>query len=163
VTTVSDLLSSGRVIGGLVRAESSLFEATGAWVRGTPEPEVRVFIATTSGHHGGHAELLSTLLPIVAGGPTIDELVAPAPGMADLVHATEALDENTSSAVRIGVVWQRAVRAVIAAAEQHIASSTAIAEATTHRLLRIVIAEELADIATSEQVLARLSGTTAAG
>jgi len=151
-----DLLSSGRSIGELIWIESRLFEVTGSWIATVPEPPARAFLAAASGHHGWHAELLSSLLPVIVGGPTAAELVAPSLQHRDVVAE---LDAMTLTVERFRRVWGTVVPSVVAAAEQHISASSPIAEAAGHRLLRIVIADELADIESAERVAAELSGT----
>jgi hypothetical protein len=151
----SDLLSSGRRIGQLVWFESRLFEATGRWIATTPEPAARAFLATASGHHGWHAELLSGLLPLVVDGPTAAEFVTPSPEQRD---AVAELDSMTLTVERFRRVWGTLVPRVVTAAESHISSSSSIAEAATHRLLRIVIADERADIESAERIEAELIG-----
>jgi hypothetical protein len=148
----SQLLSSGRQIGRLVWTESRLFEVTGRWIVTTTEPFARAFLAAASGHHGQRAELLSTLLPAVAGGPTLAELVAPPPDPLDVGE----LESIASTTDRVGAVWKQVVPAHIAAAEAHIAASSPLAEGATHRILRIVIADSLVDIAAAEVLLHRL-------
>ena len=152
-----DLLSSGRSIGELIWIESRLFEVTGRWIATTPEPRARVFLAAASGHHGWHAELLSTLLPLVTGGPTAEQLVVPMARHAGLVAE---LDSITPTVERMRLAWGTIVPSVASAAEAHIAASSAVAEAAGHRLLRIVIADELADIETAGRVVDELGGTS---
>jgi hypothetical protein len=155
----SDLFSSGRSIGELIWIESRLFEMTGRWIATTPEPEVRAFLAAASGHHGWHAELLSSLLPAVAGGPTAAEFVVPSPEHRDVVAE---LDSITMTVERIRRVWGTVVPSIVAAAESHVGATSPIAEAAGHRLLRIVIADERTDIQSAERLASDVGGPLSA-
>jgi hypothetical protein len=149
----STLLASGRQIGRLVWTESRLFEVTGHWIATTSEPSARAFLSAASGHHGQRAELLSTLLPAVAGGPTLAELVAPSPDLPDLGE----LESIAPTTDRVRAVWKQIMVTHIAAAEAHIGATSVLAEAAAHRILGIVITDSRVDVAAADALLAPLA------
>ena len=155
MTNPTDLFSSARRVGQLVWIESQVFELTGRWSATTPEPAARAFLTTASGHHGWHAELLSTLLPSVAGGPPADDFVAAAPAHLEELARLESI---TDTAARLAGVWRGLVPAIASAAEEHIAVSSGVADAASHRLLRLVIRDEMDDSAIAERLVAELAG-----
>ena len=138
--------------------EERTFEVLGGWVPTVPEHRVKAVLAAQSRVHGWHAELWRERLPAPAGMP-VDRLVAPPHGrLAPFLDALAGRGAPTGTVERLTAAYEVLLPAKIAAYGSHLARASAVADGATCRWLRLVIADEQADLASGRSLLAELAG-----
>lgn len=163
---------SGRRIGHHAWVEARLFEVVGGWAGTVTEPRSRALFARQSAHHGWHVELWHGLLPAL---PHLadTQLVAPDSADAEIVASLAAFDDRSdtgdtdagdapgdrdgSTAAgatdRLVALYRRALPALLAAYDDHLARTSPVADGPTMRVLRLVRADLAEDIAAGEALI----------
>jgi hypothetical protein len=141
-TTLLTIDEQARALGHAVWLERRCFELLGGWVRSPDEPEVALWFAATSRHHGEHALMLERLLPATRDhdpattvGPVDDEW----PARLDAWSVAASTADRHAAAQEL----------VAAAIESHSlleSSLTTVADAPAIRAVRAVLADELQDL-----------------
>lgn len=88
-------------LGALVWVEEKLFELLGRWAVIESVPQVAVLFATTSRHHGWHAEIVESCLPTSPQLRTPDVIVPPTPGWQDAVVSLSTLTDAEATTARL--------------------------------------------------------------
>lgn len=136
--------------------EMRLFELLGSWVELVPELDVKRRFATSSRHHGWHAELLEERLPTVRELSPTAQTVAPSAGIADLVADLAAGGLATTTTERLTVVHRVVLPQLVAAYDDHRDRCSDVADEAVVRTLGFVVADEVADQRVGERALVRL-------
>jgi len=137
-----------------------LFELLGSWVADEPDPSTKRWLATTSRHHGWHAELLAERLPTVRDLHPDVQTVAPNAELEDLFTAWGALDGPDAPVDRLVVLARVVSPHVVTAVRWHLGRCTAVADEAVARTLRFVLADLTDEWLAGE---ALLQGSPAAG
>ena len=135
--------------------EERTFEVLGRWVPTVRESRVKALLAAQSRTHGWHAELWRDRVPAPAGLP-VGRLADPPERRLGAFLA--ALAEPSSTAERLAGVYRVLLPAKIAAYRAHLDRASGVAEGPTCRWLRVVVADEQADLVAGEALLRGLAG-----
>ena len=137
--------------------EMKLFEALGGWVTSVPELEVKLRLATHAHHHAFHAELWHKRLPELRGTDP-DRLTAPAPGMDAFMAAMTEPEGAGQTIEKLVGAYRVLVPHAIAAYTYHLENTSEVADASTVRVLKLVLRDELEDWRDGEVAIQRLLG-----
>ncbi len=134
--------------------ERRLFEIAGGWAAPTPEPEVKLHLASASHHHAWHAELLERLLPKAYAGP-VGQLVV-APGEGPVIERLAALEPTVE---RLAGLYRVAVPRALASYGWYLQGCNPATHGPSIRTVRIIATDVRDDWATGEALLQdRLGG-----
>ena len=150
---------TGRWVGAQAWVELRLFEAVGAWVATTPEPEAKARFAAWSRHHAWHAELWLSHRPVVAGRDP-EALVAPSdPATAAALALLAAEGDGTATVERLAALVRVVVPRLVVACEDRLAVTSPVQDAALRRTLRLVLTDLGDDRSEGERLLTTLLAT----
>lgn len=157
VRPVLDLHATARRAGAARWLDGRLFEILGGWVASVPEPEVKIFLATQSAHHGWHASLWEERLPTLHDVEPAS-WIGPAPGVEP---AVAKLAEATTTVERLVGVHRVLLPRLAAAHAEHLEKANPVADGPIIRTLRLVLQDEHEDQRSGERLLHDLLRTPA--
>jgi hypothetical protein len=133
---------TARFLGHATWLERKLFTTIGDWVRSTSEPAVKVAFARESRHHGWHAELLEPMRPDTRDHPLDDRNPFDA-GWRSM--ATRLVVAKTTAARLEGLA--ELLARTVECYQEHLGALSPVRDAPLERVLRVVLADERADLA----------------
>ncbi|MEJ7765082.1 MAG: hypothetical protein WKF86_06265 [Acidimicrobiales bacterium] len=151
-----DLHETARRAGGASWLDARLFEVLGDWVHSTPEPEVKIALATQSSHHGWHATLWADRLPTLHD---VEPASWVGPPSAGVQQAVGLLAGATTTIERLAGLHRALLPRLLAAHAGHLEAASPVADAPTIRTLRLVMLDEAEDQRTGERLLQGLLRT----
>lgn len=125
-------------VGELAWVEQRLFEVLGAWAASTPEPGLKVVLATQSRLHGDHVLTLTAVLPDTRDHDP-EALVAP-----PAVDPTAALDGLAERDERLRTLLDEVLPAHLGALERFVADASPISDGPARRAVAAVLDEDRA-------------------
>jgi hypothetical protein len=141
-------------LGAWCWVERRLFEVAGGWVASTPEPEVKLHLASVCHHHAWNAELLERLLPNAYAGPVTQLVVAP--GEAPVLERMAALEATVE---RLAGLYRVAVPRALASYESYLQGCNPTTDGPSIRTVRIIATHLRDDWVVGEALLQdRLGG-----
>jgi hypothetical protein len=134
--------------------ERRLFEVVGGWVATTPEPEVKVHLATACHHHAWRAEQLERLLPNAYAGPRAELVAAPDDGV-----VVDRLATFEGSVERLAGLYRVVVPRALSSYRWHLERCNPATDGPSIRTVRIIATDVRDDWALGEALLqSRLGG-----
>ena len=144
---------SARRLGNFRWIEMRLFELLGGWVALTPEPEIKVWLADESRHHGWHSELLEERLPEVRDLSPERQTVAPDAAFAALVEALGTVDGDRATIGRLTALTHVVLPHLTDAYRAHLERCTPVADRAVTRTLGFIVADLTAEALTAGALL----------
>jgi hypothetical protein len=138
------LEASARRIGHYCWIEMRAFEILGAWTASVPDPAVKTVLATHSRQHGWHAGLWHDLLPMI-GESGVDSLIAPPNrGLVAFVDALASAEAADLTIERLVGAYRVLEPRSVSTYRDHLEHTSPISDGPTIRVLRLVLADQLA-------------------
>ncbi len=150
------LEESARRLGSYLWLELALFEILGSWVQAVPELDVKLRLGAHSAHHAWHAELWAKRLPVLREMDPVALTRPASDGAAALVDAVRQPAAPEATIEKLVGVYRVLVPATIAAYDDHLARASALSDGPTIRSLGLALADERADGAEGEALLAAM-------
>lgn len=147
---------SARRLGHYRWASIRLFEVLGSWVASVPEPNVKVFLAAASRHHGWHADLLRERLPEVRELHPDRQTVPADARLVELFDELESLRGPDVTAERLTGVYGVVIPHLIEVQSWHLDRCTDVADASVMRTLGFVLRDEVGDVEAGRRLLEQL-------
>jgi hypothetical protein len=144
------LLESAERLGRCAWAEEQAFEILGHWSVDEALPGARVLFAAHSAHHGWRAELVRDRLPQLADRSPSDFVD---PGNATMATALDEVRGQPATRDRLVAAYRVLLPGLAAAYTRHAGVLSLPGDASTARLLRILVTDVEEDLSEGEQLL----------
>lgn len=139
-------------IGHYCWLESQIFGLLGGWVTQIPEVDAKALVAEQAEHSGWRAQRWFEMLPTMTPGSETG-VVPPEGGVAILELAASLGDGVDRTLEKFAVTHRVLVPRLVAACVAHLDWAPAVAEASTRRLLTIVLTDLVGDLVHGERLL----------
>jgi hypothetical protein len=152
------LPDAGHLVGGYRWLEHRLFEITGAWSGEAGAPALRVHLFEASHQHAWHADMWADRLPVLDGTDPEALTVPVGPVAGPLLDELDELAARAASGPDADVTWLTGLCRVvlprlIATYGRHLAAASAVTDAPTVRVLRLVLRDEVESWQAGESLL----------
>ncbi len=151
-----DLLQSSRTIGSWCWRQARAFEIVGSWVQPEADAEAKIQFFSHSRRKGAHAQLLSALLPAIAGSDPA-EFVEPGTGDLELIGALEGASSGTTRA-RLAALYGVLAPREVAEIRDFLGRAQPVASMPSIRVAAAVLADEEQDLRAGAVLLSRVGG-----
>ncbi|MCU1345517.1 MAG: hypothetical protein JWL70_1783 [Acidimicrobiia bacterium] len=144
------LLESAELLGRYAWIENRAFEVLGRWSVDEALPAARILFAAHSAHHAWRAELIVGRLPQLADKGPLDYVEAGGQALGDTFEEVLAVSETGG---RMLAVYRALLPCLLSAYTRHAGRLSAVSDASTARMLRILGSDAAEDQAEGEKLL----------